>query len=103
MSGGPSSTPENPPDEATAEGSGDKFYRGRIIKLHRGAGRGTVRSASGREIPFLFAFVTLAGTGRRFEDLREGMEVGYDVSWTSRGLRVSVIHLPDTDDETRQA
>ncbi len=32
--------------------------------------------------------------GRRIEDLVEGMEVGFDVGWTSRGLRVTKIKIP---------
>lgn len=81
-------------DEATPESS-DKFYRGTIYKLRRGAQRGIVRTSSGRDIPFVFAFVTMQGPHRHFDDLREGLSVGYDVSWTSKGLRVSVIRVPD--------
>ena len=53
---------------------------------------GVVRSATGREISFAAAHVVLTGSIRRFEDLREGMPVGFDVGWTSRGLRVTVLH-----------
>lgn len=73
----------------------DKYYRGTVLKLSRSAQRGTIRSASGRNIPFMFMHVTMIGPHRRFEDLREGQEIGYDVSWTSKGLRVSVIRIPD--------
>lgn len=71
------------------------FYRGRVCKLHRSPERGKVRTASGREIPFTFAHLTMAGSQRRFEDLRDGMEVGYDLGWTSKGVRVHVIWIPD--------
>ena len=77
------------------DGTGGKFYRGQILKVSPGAQRGTIRSASGRNIPFFFAHVTMVGPRRRFDDLREGLEVGFDVSWTSKGLRVSVIRIPD--------
>ncbi len=85
---------DDPPAPDAAE-DGDKYYRGVIHKLSRSAQRGTIRSASGRNITFLFPHVTMVGPHRRFEDLREGLEVGYDVSWTSKGLRVSVIRIPD--------
>jgi hypothetical protein len=75
--------------------SGDKYYRGTVVRLQRGTQAGAIRTASGREIPFRFVNVTMVGPARRFDDLREGLEVGYDVSWTSRGLRVSVIRIPD--------
>jgi len=91
--GGNGAQPESAEEESTD--SGDKFYRGTICKLQRNAQRGSVRSASGREIPFVFQHVTMLGPRRHFEDLSEGMEVGYDVSWTSKGLRVSVIRIPD--------
>jgi hypothetical protein len=89
-----SESDETPPPDA-GEVGGDKFYRGTIIKLARGALRGTVRTASGRNIPFIFPYVTMVGPHRSIDDLREGLEVGYDVSWTSKGLRVSVIRVPD--------
>jgi glycosyltransferase involved in cell wall biosynthesis len=57
--------------------------------------RRTVRSASGRHRPFIFMHVSMVGPHHRFEDLREGLEIGYDVSWTSKGLRVRVIRIPD--------
>ena len=70
----------------------DHFYHGVIQKLFHGKQGGVVRSnASGREIPFTLIHVTLLGGLHRFEDLREGMPIGYDVGWTSRGLRVTVI------------
>jgi hypothetical protein len=69
----------------------DKFYRGTIVKLFQGAQVGVIRSASGREVSFAFVHVVMVGTLRRFDDLREGMTVGFDVGWTSNGLRVTVI------------
>lgn len=79
---------EGPPPRPSAE---DNFYHGRIAKLFHGSQMGIVRSANGRDIPFTFTHVTMVGAARRFEDLREGMSVGFDVGWTSRGLRISVI------------
>ncbi len=73
----------------------DKFYHGTVEKLYQGGERGVIKAASGREIPFTFAHVAMIGPLRRFEDLREGLEVGFDVSWTSNGLRVSAIRVFD--------
>jgi hypothetical protein len=86
--------PELTDGEPTPD-SKEKFYRGTVVALSRGAQRGTIRSASGRQIPFYFAHLTMLGPRRHFDDLREGVEVGYDVSWTSKGLRVSIIRIPD--------
>ena len=85
-------------DEVPADPVGgirDKYYIGTIVRLFAGSARGLVRTAAGREIPFEFAHVTMVGERRRFSDLREGATVGYDVSWTSRGLRVSVLRILD--------
>jgi hypothetical protein len=84
-----------PPDDRppTDSPTADQFYAGTIKKLFAGAGMGIVRSASGREIPFAAAHVILSGAVQRFDELREGMPVGFDVGWTSKGLRVTVLHV----------
>jgi hypothetical protein len=82
------------PDDRQPGDLAGRFYGGTIKKLFAGTGMGVVRSASGREIPFAAAHVILAGPVRRFEDLREGMAVGFDVGWTSKGLRVTILHAP---------
>jgi hypothetical protein len=79
------------PDEAGDPAPQDRFYRGVITKLYRGREEGVVRSVNGRETPFVFLHVTMVGAVRKFEDLHEGMAVGFDVGWTSSGLRVTVI------------
>lgn len=67
------------------------FYRGRIVRLRFGSQTGAIRAeSSGRVIPFRFDLVRLLGV-QSFGELREGMTVGFDMSWTSGGLRVSVI------------
>jgi hypothetical protein len=85
--------PAGPPDDSRLAGN---FYRGLIVYLDRVRGRGTIRSYSGREIQFEFPFVAVAGApiGGRFpglDRLREGDVVGFDVGWTSSGLRVTMI------------
>jgi hypothetical protein len=76
------------------------FYQGMILKLDRARGRGVVRSHSGKEIPFEFPFVAVVGApigGRMpgIELIREGDIVGFDVGWTSKGLRITTIHPRD--------
>ncbi len=82
------------------EQAGERFYVGTIRKLFPGAGLGMVRSDSGREIPFAAAHVIIGGEVHRFDDLREGMRVGFDVGWTSRGLRVTLLQVRPNDDRT---
>ena len=83
-------------EEFDAERFPDNFYPGMIMRLDRFRGRGVVRSHSGKEIPFEFPFVAVVGAGiggpmPGIELLSEGASVGFDVGWTSRGLRVTVI------------
>jgi hypothetical protein len=83
-------------DEFDSERFPDNFYRGMIARLDRARGRGLVRSHQGRELPFQFPFVQVAGApiGGRFPGidlLNEGDSIGFDVGWTSSGLCVTVI------------
>ncbi|MBI3781877.1 MAG: hypothetical protein HY270_00595 [Deltaproteobacteria bacterium] len=85
-----------PPEPLDSDRFIDRFYRGAIVKLRRGTRTGIIRSATTRrDIPFDFQHVRFVGTKQRFEDLRENMAVGYDVSWTAKGLCVSVIFIPE--------
>lgn len=79
------------PGAGGAPEQAEPFYRGTLILLSRGGGRGVVRSLrTGREIPFEREHVVvLAPRDTGWFELREGMAVGYDVGWTSRGLRVT--------------
>ena len=74
----------------------DGFYPGVIVSLDRVRGRGIIRSYSGRELRFEFPFVSVVGAaigGRSpgIELLDHGDRVGFDVGWTSKGLRVTKI------------
>ena len=83
-------------DEFDPERFPGNFYLGMISRLDRGRGHGIIRSHSGREIPFDFPFVAVVGAaiGGRIPGIdliREGDLVGFDVGWTSKGLRVTLI------------
>ena len=72
----------------------DRYYRGRITRVYYGSETGVlVSEASGREYRFKFPFVQIIGPIPRVDGLREGMQVGFDVGWTSHGLRVTVIRV----------
>lgn len=84
--------PEDRPAAEVSPPTAEPFYRGTLIQLARGGGRGVVRSLqTGREIPFEreHTIVLAPRDGSGWFELREGMIVGYDVGWTSRGLRVT--------------
>ena len=76
-----------------AEATEERFYLGTIRRVFPGAGLGVVRTDSGREIPFASAHVIIRGAADRFDQLREGMRVGFDVGWTSHGLRVTLLQV----------
>lgn len=87
--------------DAPAESS--LAYRGTIQRYSPAQGGGTIRSSTGREIVFDLRFVRLheafRGDTPRIE-LCEGLEVGFDVGWTSRGLLVSKL-FPQPTEENR--
>ncbi len=72
----------------------NNFYQGVITKIRRGSRSGILRSTqTGRELPFTVPFVTIVGASEKFDDLQEGMQVGFDVSRDSKGPCVSVIRI----------
>lgn len=79
---------------AEAHALRDRYYRGVIRRVYYGSESGTLASeTSGREYRFKFPFVEIVGPIPRVDGLREGMQVGFDLGWTSRGLRVTVIRV----------
>jgi hypothetical protein len=78
----------------------DGFYPGVIVVLDQVRGRGVIRSYSGREVRFEFPFVSVVGAALRgrspgIDLLHQGDTVGFDVGWTSKGLRVTTIKPAD--------
>jgi len=74
----------------------ERYYRGIITRVYYGSESGTLRSeATGREYAFRYPLVTILGAIPRIDGLREGMSVGFDLGWTSRGRRVTVIRVFD--------
>jgi len=87
--------PEEGTSRARTPEPDDLFYHGTIATVNWSRGDGVVRSDNGREIPFDFQFVTMIGGRRRIEHLLPGMRVGFDVGWTSKGLRITAIKIYD--------
>lgn len=54
---------------------------------------GVVRTESGREVQFAYDLVIVTGAISQPADLKEGMTVGYDLGWTSKGLRITKIKV----------
>ena len=71
----------------------DLFHHGVISKLFPSNNMGVVRTESGREVQFSYDLIVLLGDVQKTADLREGMEVGYDLGWTSNGLRITKIKV----------
>jgi hypothetical protein len=70
---------------------GDLYHQGVITKLFPSNNTGIVRTESGRELAFSYELVMLYGEAKSALDLREGERVGYDLGWTSSGLKVTKI------------
>ena len=78
--------------ETLLSSRGDRFHQGVITKLFPSNNTGIVRTESGRELTFSYDLVVLSGSAKSPLDLKEGAVVGYDLGWTSHGLRVTKIH-----------
>ena len=70
---------------------GDYYHQGVITKLFPSNNTGVVRTESGRELTFSYELVILIGEAQSPLDLKVGESVGYDLGWTSSGLRVTKI------------
>lgn len=70
---------------------GDYYHQGVITKLFPSNNTGVVRTESGRELTFSYELVILSGEVQSPLDLKVGEAVGYDLGWTSNGLRVTKI------------
>jgi hypothetical protein len=78
-------------NDPLASSHGDFYHQGVITKLFPSNNTGVVRTESGRELTFSYELVILCGEARSPLDLKVGDEVGYDLGWTSSGLRVTKI------------
>jgi len=71
----------------------DLYHHGVISKLFPSNNMGVVRTESGREVQFAYDLVIVTGAINKPIDLKEGMTVGYDLGWTSKGLRITKIKV----------
>jgi hypothetical protein len=76
-------------DSSTPPREQDNYHHGVIVKLFPSNNMGVVRTESGREVRFSYDLVILLGEAKTPLDLREGERVGYDLGWTSGGLRIT--------------
>jgi hypothetical protein len=68
---------------------GDSYHQGVITKLFPSNNTGVVKTESGRELTFSYELVLLSGEAKSPLDLHVGESVGYDLGWTSAGLRIT--------------
>jgi hypothetical protein len=88
MNGGGMSTENEGP---VGKKETDLYHHGTISRLFPSNNMGLVRTESGREVPFSYQLVVMIGPIKNPNDLNEGEEIGYDLGWTSNGLRVTKI------------
>jgi hypothetical protein len=70
---------------------GDYYHQGVVTKLFPSNNMGVVRTESGRELTFSYELVIISGAAKSPLELKVGEPVGYDLGWTSNGLRVTKI------------
>lgn len=91
-SGFPSPVPETASAPVSSRTTDDKFSKGRVIKYFPQSKYGFVKNRSGRDVYFNIDEIRFIGVKGR-ESLREGIVVGYDVSWTGHGLHVAKMKI----------
>lgn len=80
---------------------GDFYHQGVITKLFPSNNTGVVRTENGRELTFSYELVILIGEVKSPLDLNVGEQVGYDLGWTSSGLRITKLKTyPKPQSET---
>ena len=72
---------------------GDFYHQGVITKLFPSNNIGVVRTESGRELTFSYDLVILVGEAKSPLELKVGEPVGYDLGWTSNGLRITKLKI----------
>ncbi|HKY08430.1 MAG TPA: hypothetical protein VJQ55_09320, partial [Candidatus Binatia bacterium] len=75
--------------DALTSARGDFYHQGVITKLFPSNNTGVVRTESGRELTFSYELVILVGEAKSPLELKVGDQVGYDLGWTSHGLRIT--------------
>jgi hypothetical protein len=87
-----------------ASSRGDFYHQGVITKLFPSNNTGVVRTESGREMTFSYDLVILCGEAKSPLELKVGEPVGYDLGWTSNGLRITKLKtypsVPDANEPT---
>lgn len=80
------------PPPAFRKAPEDRFSKGRVVKYFPQSRYGFIKDRRGKDVYFNVDELRFAGTKGR-ESLKEGIEVGYDVAWTSKGIHISKIKI----------
>lgn len=67
----------------------DLFRKGQILKFFAQSGYGFIKDEKGKQVYFHMDEVRVVGEPRHKNQIREGMQVGFDVSRTSKGERAT--------------
>lgn len=80
------------PPPAFRKAPEDRFSKGRVVKYFPQSHYGFIKDRRGKDLYFNIDELRFSGEKGR-EALKEGIEVGYDVAWTSKGLHISKIKI----------
>ena len=80
------------PPPAYRKAPDDRFSKGRVVKYFPQSHYGFIKDRRGKDLYFNIDELRFSGEKGR-EYLKEGIEVGYDVAWTSKGLHISKIKI----------
>lgn len=80
-----------PPDSESPE-TEEKFPHGKVVRFFPQNRYGFIKDRVGRDVYFNLDELRFVGEKDR-RHLKEGIEVGYDVGWTSHGLHVTKMKI----------
>lgn len=66
----------------------DRFPRGQVIKFFPDQDYGFIKDQHGHDIYFNINEMDFVGPKDKRDFIKAGVKIGYDVSWTSKGLHV---------------
>lgn len=71
----------------------DVFPKGQVLTFYPRQGVGTLRSDRGQAFDFSLSNIDLIGPKGHPRYLAAGARVGFDVSWTSHGLKINRLKI----------
>ena len=71
----------------------DFFPKGEVVKYYKNIHIGVLKNSQGKDLEFDLSEIELVGPKASSAYIKEGTRVGYDVSHTSNGIKVTMLKI----------